>query len=159
MMGQLFPTEEDEVEVTVEMERTGTIELTITDPGGRPLNDGTVSSWPNQKYYKGGSALLGMRYNTLELVKNQLAPPDQQTNPYSRDYSRLPFSGQPVNDGKAILTGMPMGRTNSLILQHSDYTFDAPNMRLGRGEVPVTVNSHETKSIEIKTKPVKQNAD
>ncbi len=154
VMGQLFPIESDKMEVTVEMERTGTIDLTISDPDGQPLNGGTVSSWPNQKYYKGGSTLLGMRYNSIDLIENQLLPRDKQKQAFSREYSRLPFVAQPIENGTATLSGLPLGKANSLVLQHPDLKFDSPNQPLGPGEVSVTIDSHQPKQLALKTEPV-----
>lgn len=156
VMGQLFDVDEKAMELTVEMERTGSLLVTVNDPEGNPLQEGTLSSWPNQRYYKGGSTMLGMRYNTLDVVKNQLAPPDQQKNPYSRKFDHLPFAMRPISNGKATLSGYPVGKTISIIMQHPEYTIDADHQRLGQGIYRLTIESHEPNDVLLKTKPINQ---
>ena len=74
IMGQLFKPDKDksQTELTLEMEKTGSLELTVLQPDGAPLTSGEIASWPNQLYLKGGSTLLGQRYRSLQIVETQL---------------------------------------------------------------------------------------
>lgn len=76
VMGQLFDVDETLTKVDVEMEETGVLEVIVTRPDGGPLMEGYVSSWPNQRYYKGGSTILGQRYRSINIIENQLRPRD-----------------------------------------------------------------------------------
>jgi hypothetical protein len=124
VMGQLFDIDGLELEVTVSMEPTATVELTIRKPDGSLLDSGTVSSSPNMRYFKGGSTYLGQTMNSLDVVSMQLLPP-QQWKPRFRRETNLPFLKRPVVNGVAMLRGIPVGAIggNSAVLQHPDFQF------------------------------------
>lgn len=148
VMGQLFDVQEELTDVTVAMERTGTLELSISLPDGRPLDSGSVSSWPNQAYYKGGSTFLGQRYNSIDEVMLQLDPDGNQTA--GREYPDLPFSNQPVRNGIATLKGIPIGKREQVVLLHEDFRFAGAGQR---GEIEFQLESHKPQKLEAETVP------
>ena len=152
--GQLFEIDDDVINPLVEMEKTGTLEVSILDPDGKPLDGGKVSSWPNQQYHLGGSTILGRRFASLLRIENQLRPiGDKKEVNYRKRFSTQ-FSDQRVNDGKATLKGLPIGMSYSIILEHDDYVFeteDADGDAL-RATIRFTLDSTEPKMIEVKTK-------
>lgn len=152
VMGQLFDIEDDtEMDVTVEMEQTGTVELLIEKPDGSKLTEGSVSSWPNQRYYLGGSTYLGSRYNSMWFVEQQLAAPDQRVDSLPRDSSYIPFLDQPVRDGSAVLRGLPVDRQVSFALQHPDYFFASQENRRG---VSAQIKSAEPIQMKVRAQPI-----
>jgi hypothetical protein len=148
IMGQLFQLDKDEpqIELTLEMERTGSLELTVLQPDGSPLNAGEIASWPNQLYLKGGSTLLGQRYRSIQFVELQLTPPEQRARP-RRESMQLPYQGKVVN-GKVILSGLPIGRTESLALLHPHLILKSEN---AEGEVPFKLDSPDPKPMTLNT--------
>ncbi len=122
VMGQLFDVDNAQVEFTLQMEQTGTLELTILKPDGTPLDGGKVSAWPNEKLYKGGSTLLGQNFHSIRWIENQLLPIEQRTVPYT-EATDLPFLEQPVKNGVVILSGLPIGNREICSLQHPEYDF------------------------------------
>ncbi|MCA9192410.1 MAG: hypothetical protein KDB03_11630 [Planctomycetales bacterium] len=124
VMGQLFEVSEGQTVTNIEMEPTGTLEVTLLTPDGSPLQGGRVSSWPNQCYYKGGSTLLGARSRSIDFVRNTFLPLAERSNDWSRssDYQKsLGYLDQPVIDGRATLRGIPLNRSEHFILSHEEF--------------------------------------
>ncbi len=149
IMGQLFQLDKDkpQIDLSLEMEQTGSLELTVMQPDGSPLNDGEVSSWPNQLYLKGGSTLLGQRFRTLPLAERQLLPVAEQSRPVREKDRKLPYQGKVVN-GKVTLTGLPIGRAESLVLQHPQWILKSAD---AEGQVGFRLESAEPKTMTLST--------
>lgn len=146
VMGQLFDVDDDEVGIELVMEPTGTVEVKVATEEGEPLTEGRVSSWPNQKYYKGGSTLLGQRYRSSIHIKNQLLPHHERLPVLESDLA-FPYD-QPIgHDGVAILTGLPIGR-NVVALSHDRFVF-AANDEGDDGEVRFELPTPEPVRIEV----------
>ena len=150
VMGQLFQVEGDRVNVSIEMEGTGSFELTILNPDGSRLKGGTVSSWPNQRRYKGGVSLLGMCRDSMREIRNQLRPA-QEREPFIRNRD-LPFLERPVIDGKVVLKGIPTNMGVALELNHPDFRFATPG-KTGQSWPRHQLNSAQPKQIVLKTAP------
>lgn len=145
VQGQIFELDKDDAqkEVTIVMEPTGTIELTVLDPDGNPLNEGAVGGSPNQFYLKGGATLLGRHYRSIEGIESQLLPPkERKINRQPRDV-KFPFNGKLV-DGKVTLKGFPIGVGDSLALMHPKFVFQGE-----RGQVEFTLESAEPKLMTL----------
>ena len=153
--GQLFQLEKEEsqFEPTVQMEQTGTLELTVLGPNGEPLAEGEVSGWPNQVYLKGGSTLLGSHYRSIDYFERQLLPPqDQQQIRFRRDQI-MPYQGKLV-DGKVTLRGFPIGHNEPLALMHPQYVFKGEE-----GYARIQLDSPEPKAMTLKAVlPIANNA-
>lgn len=122
VMGQLFAVQESSVTINVEMERTGSLELTFIKPDGQPLESGSVGSSPNQRYYKGGSTLLGQRYRSLAMVENLLLPINERMNNWFENPSKdFPYLNQSVENGRTTLRGLPVGKRARVHLAHAEY--------------------------------------
>ena len=149
IMGQLFKLDKDkpQIELTLEMEQTGSLELTILQPDGSPLNEGEISSWPNQLYLKGGSTLLGQRYRSIQFVEMQLMPVGEQTRPRREANRELPYQGKVV-DGKVTLKGLPVGRSESVVLIHPQLILKTDD---AEGQVGFKLNSAEPKIMTLNT--------
>ena len=147
IMGQLFKLEKDKprIELTLEMEHTGSLELTVLQPDGSPLKEGSIASWPNQAYLKGGSTLLGQRYRSLPVAELQLLPIEKQTHPPREADRQLPYQGKVV-DGKVTLTGLPIGRSESLVLMHPELVLKSDDPQ---GQVRFKLDSAEPKAMTL----------
>jgi len=152
--GQLFQLDKGEAqfEPTLEMEPTGTLELTVHGPDGEPLSEGEVGSWPNQLYLKGGSTLLGSRYKSIEIFKSQLLPPQERQPARPRRDLVMPYHGKLVN-GKVTLKGLPLNVNESLALQHPEYVFKGEE-----GHAQVKLDSPEPKVMTLRAVLPKENA-
>lgn len=120
VMGQLFDVKADRISVSVAMERTGSLEVIAVKPDGSPLAGASISTAPNQLYYKGGSTYLGQQMHSRVIIANQSLLAEQQARPYDRDAIE-DFSAITAADGKATIHGIPIGRRQSLSLNHPDY--------------------------------------
>jgi hypothetical protein len=149
IMGQLFKLDKDDpqIELTLEMEQTGSLVLSVLQPDGSPLKEGEISSWPNQLYLKGGSTLLGQRYRSLHLIELQLLPVGEQTRPRREANRQLPYHGKVV-DGKVTLTGLPIGRSESVVLIHPQLILKTDD---AEGQVGFKLDSAEPKSMTLRT--------
>ncbi len=148
--GQLFEVDGETIEPTVLMEKTGSIELTVLKPDGTPLESGSVSAWPNQQYHKGGSTVLGQKYDSIGFVENQLRAPDDQKTPFRED-TEFPFM-QKIENGFVVLRGLPISRNERIILGHKEYRF--PNEAEEReGEHRVKIDTAEPVMISITVVP------
>jgi hypothetical protein len=130
VMGQVFPVDEEEVSVVLAMEPTGTLAISLVRTDGQPFTEGRVSSWPNQRYLRGGSTLLGQRLRSEIGVRNQLVPPDERMPLYETDLE-LPFIKDVDPEGTVWLTGLPIGSQQQLVLTHDTHQFGGANERLG----------------------------
>ncbi len=146
-MGQLFPLDSLDVRPTIEMERTGTLEVTVKKPDGSPLEGAEVATWPNQLYYKGGSTILGQEHESRLSVLSQTNPP-APPKPSPRLSPTSNFSQKTDRNGKAILKGVPVGRNESLALMHPQYTLRTNEENRSR-EIRYNLPSAETQRIEV----------
>ncbi len=147
IQGQIIQLDKDSerMDVTIEMEPTGTIELTVLDPEGKPLPEGEVSSWPNQRHWKGGSTLLGRHFRTMTMIEKQLLPPKDRQPMRFRQSLDLPYIGKLV-EGKVTLKGLPIGLSELLVLRHPKYVFKGGE----QGEVGFKLESPEPKSMTLR---------
>lgn len=126
VMGQLFDVSDGDMSVAVDMEPTASVEITIRRPDGSLLDSGTVSAWPNQKYYLGGSTYVGSGFNSLDALKRQMLPTGEKTDdPWLGLQREFPFGEQPVVEGVVTLRGLPVGAigANRAGLQDEEFTF------------------------------------
>ena len=148
VMGQLFDVDKEQVEIELEMEPTGTLEVKLVTEDGKPFTEGRVGSWPNQRYYKGGSMLLGQRYRSKTMIENQFLPSHDRL-PITDPELVVPYS-QPVGkDGVAILKGLPIGRSLGITLGHERFKLAAKDDRNGRGEARFELPSAKPVRMEV----------
>ena len=147
--GQMFDVNEPTLDVVIQMEPTGTLEVSVTKPDGSPLVSGNMSSWPLQGIYKNEfESLLGSRLNSMQVITNQLLPIEQRSLVDVTSKDQLPFDGQPITDGKAVIKGLPIQRPNLIALDH-------PEFALIGGVARFNINSEATTQLSVKTKRIK----
>jgi len=154
-MGQLFEIEEDQVDARVEMEASGTVELTVLAPDGKPLDEGSISSWPNQSYYKGGATILGTRYRTAKMLKIQSIPLSERPSMMEMFQETViregfDFLDQKVQQGSCTLRGFPVGKRERMVLSHPEYKLIG-NDAGGGDEYAFQVDSPAPKQLVLKT--------
>lgn len=160
VMGQLFDVVDGAMTVTIDMEATASVELTIRRPDGSLLESGIVSATPNQKFYLGGSTFLGESFSSLDSIQRQMLPADER--PAESWYKRrreFPFMEQPVIDGVVTLRGLP-ARSNHAQragLYHKEFAF--PTMLgEGYGMVRYPLKPGEVTKMEVTVVPDEQAA-
>ena len=75
----------------VSMRRTADCEVTVIDDAGRPLPDATVSFWPNQFFFMGGSNIVGTGFDAMKMLRSQIGggkgKPDIDWRRFSKEYA------------------------------------------------------------------------
>ena len=114
------------------------------------MNSGYCS--PNQRYFKGGSTILGDRYRSGDLVRNQLVLPDRRIRVYDR-LRRYPFTGIPVDaDGTCRLKGLPIGPRQTIAFVHGSHRL-ARTTASGRSDVRFTLHSPAPVRLQVTVVP------
>jgi hypothetical protein len=150
--GQIFNIEDDEHSFVVQMERTGTLEVSLVTEDGKPFTEGQISSWPNQHYLKGGNTLLGMRFSSAVQIQNQLLPPDARIA-YPDGEAQSPLIRKVGPDGTATLRGLPLGFEESLFLSHETFVLKGG---AERGAIRYKVDSAEPVRQKLVVIPAKK---
>lgn len=136
VMGQLFDVDAATVDVELEMEPTGTLEVEVFAPDGKPLMEGKIGCGIGQRFYKGRQGGLGRRLRSANEIRNQFLPPDQRLELVDRNLP-LQFSKPLSKDGITVLTGIPVGGGQKIRLYH-----DQLKLRAGSNpETPASVES------------------
>lgn len=145
IMGQLFDVGSGDVSVALEMEPTGSLEVSLRTKDGRPFTTGRVASSPNQRYWKGGSTFLGQRFRSENYIHNQLRDPSQHLSIVDEG-QQFPFD-QPVSEtGSVILSGLPLGRNLRVVLIHERFHLDGEGER---NEVRFKLDSPQRQKREL----------
>ncbi len=158
VMGQLFDVEGSEMSVTVEMEPTASVEITVRQPDGSLLESGTVSASPNQKYYLGGSTIVGQRVNSLDYIQQQLLPhAERDSQSWFKRERNFPFFEQPIAAGVVTLRGLPAGAigANTAGLMHEELSFPVA-IGTDRGAVRYELKSGKVTKLEVTAVPHQQ---
>ena len=98
--------------VTLAMGATGSVEVEVLGPDGKPLSGATVSTWPNQKLHLSGTTVVGDAYQSIEAIRAQITGIDQRLNMRDRVSSR--YEGKTDEHGKVTLTDIPLNQNESL---------------------------------------------
>lgn len=155
IMGQVFSIrDDDEQSVTVDMEPTGTLEVTLVTADGEPFTEGRISSWPNQRFLKGGSTLLGQRYRSAVWIRNQTRPPDERAPYYVSGELSFPYGQDVGGDGKVTLTGLPIRRPEEFVLRHDSFVLAEGG---DRHEISFTLASPEVVKMRATVVPAARN--
>ena len=147
VMGQKFDVQQqDAVDAVVQMEPTGILDITVVDPQGQPLGEGSVACSPNQAVWMGGSTLLGQRLRTLDFVERQLRSEETEREPRPEADQKFPFMAKLDSQGKVRLTGIPLNRDYSLNLFHDALVLDVEDVRF-------RLDSPEPQAVKVKAVP------
>lgn len=127
IMGQLIALKERQVSIVVEMERLGSLEVALASTGGGPVVGARVTTWPNQTFYKNGTAILGQSLDSRTIVANQSLPLERQ---FSHSASREEidrFSAVTDRDGKATIRNLPIRQKLTLTIMHPEFWLPLKN--------------------------------
>jgi hypothetical protein len=151
----------------VSMRRTADCEVTVIDDAGRPLPDATVSFWPNQFFFMGGSNIVGTGFDAMKMLRSQIGggkgKPDIDWRRFSKDYAAktnergialihnlpVPGAGEPAQPTSAMFSASHETYASTAAL------FPAPhaNVSLESGKTgQVTVRLHR-KTAQLDTIP------
>jgi hypothetical protein len=120
MTGQLFPLDSLDKSITVEMEPSGILEVTVNRTDGSPVAGAKVVTSPNQSLYKGGTALLGDEVDSRNRVTFQLTPLEQRKRTYRGTVADR-YTETTDKQGKATIKGIPLGRFETITVFHPEY--------------------------------------
>ena len=68
---QIHELQTNDLEIAVTMQPTATLVVKVDDPGGKPLKDASVGTWPNVSYEEWGSTILASDcYNHADLIRD-----------------------------------------------------------------------------------------
>jgi hypothetical protein len=111
-IGKLVEINEDELadnhvaNITLEMEPTGSLEVEVIGPDGKPLVGAEVSTWPNQKLHLGGSNIVGSSYPSVQAINAQITGLAPDENAWDQRADR--YSAKTNEQGKVTLTEIPI---------------------------------------------------
>ncbi len=142
---------ESPLHLSLPMEPTGQIQVSIVKPDGSPLEDASVSTWPNQIWELSGSQVLGTCYPTSNLIRHQLGDgpaPDylRSDPPLSRYYQKTD------ENGNAVLRDLPILQSESINVSHDDYLM--PRQQVGQDrQIQVEIDAEKPTRVTIKMEP------
>jgi hypothetical protein len=115
---QIHKLPDHDLEITVKMQPTATLEVRVDDPEGKPLRDAMVSTWPNVAYEEWGSTILGSDcYDHADFYR---AKPRFEGSGWGKQVPG--FQGTTDANGVAVLFNLPaqitefsVGHTNFVL--------------------------------------------
>ncbi|MEO8268511.1 MAG: hypothetical protein ABI557_02250 [Aureliella sp.] len=133
--------------VVLDMEPTGTLEVTVVDGDGNPVSDIRVGTNPNQLLEDYGSQILGESYVSLDVMREQWDPAFEPPTVWDPDRQSRYYLKSSIN-GKATIYSMPVGGTDMLYAGSDKYQMvdnaDQPNRSMQIG-----FDKSETKQVTI----------
>jgi len=92
----------------IPMQPTSTCDVKVVDADGKPVSGASVSFWPNQFWFRGGAQLLGMGFDTLSYIREELARGDRPDlrAVMGRDER---FTAKTNDQGLAVISNLPAG--------------------------------------------------
>jgi len=147
VVGQAFESNDEEVKIAVEMEQTGTLELTILKPDGNSLETGTITTLQNREDASGSLSMLGRRFYSMSVIKNQMLPVDQEAIPYDQ-----PFARQFIRNGVVVVRGIAIGKLAACEFGNAQFRFSPESPQVDRsGRLRVVLESAVVKKISVTT--------
>lgn len=149
---QVFAVDKS-AQLTVQMEKTGSAEILVSDPSGNPLPNAKVSFWPNQ-VFSNSSSLLGRPFDSADFLKRRQDSPDD-------DFKQLPdevsgrFSAKTDSRGKAVVSNLPSGTQSFAV---ADAVFEQPILEKAdsfprrQGEVQIRPGEESRIAVKMETK-------
>ncbi|TWT33655.1 hypothetical protein KOR34_34880 [Posidoniimonas corsicana] len=108
--------QEGEAELTVAMKPTGRCEVRVLDAAGAPLAGLQAETWPNVKWWNGGSQIYCSPLRRTAALIDQINEAAWSHDDGAERYGRL-FSGVTDEDGRVTLTGLPLGGHNFIVTE------------------------------------------
>lgn len=142
----------NDISITIGMEPTATLEVTLHDQAGHPVTNALVSTWPNVHWGEWGAVIFGADcYNTSD---QKLAP---KTLMHWWERRQQDFQGTSDKNGNAILSNLPP-TTDTLIAENDRFTL--PIWKTTSGEktrqVALKLTTSETNHLSLQMVPKEQ---
>jgi len=142
----------NDLELTLGMEPTARLEVTVTDPEGKPLAEARVSTWPNVRYGEWSATLLGSdTNNTAHLIRDWSAR--------FREYRpSQDFASSSDAAGVAVIGDLPSD-VRSFAVEHPRYVLPAMATpgNAPRREAQVQLEPGKTHRVTVRLEPRDQN--
>ncbi len=141
-------------DLIIPMEPTGTINVTVLKPDGKPLPGAQVSTNPNQIWLLGGSTIVGSYQRSIESIQAQIDKVDQVRA--NRPKQAVPkYVARTDQNGTATLSGIPLKQNQTVDAMHDDYTlpFDQNGRRQG---VPYRCETSDPLAVTVRMQARKE---
>lgn len=141
----VYMLNEPTLRLKIGMTRTATCEVTVLGPDGSPLPNARVGMWPNQRWLRGGSTIVGVGIRSSDMLRSHRGRDDI-------DWIALldRFSARSNEQGVATIVNLPGKPNIGLGVEHDE--FEQPIANRDRS-TNVTLKSGETHRLQIKMQP------
>lgn len=106
VVGETFPVVGTSVDVELQMITTFDAKVRVVDTQGNPVSGVIVSSSPNQLFKKGGSTILGERFQSMPAIESNLRDVPRPI----KDESKASFQGVSDENGMLTIRNLPRNR-------------------------------------------------
>ena len=130
----------------IEMEPTGSVQVTVLDDNGDPLSDAYVSTNPNHSMHLAGCTILGHCSETVSAIRAQIDP-NFKMDPFELKNPR--YSARTNAQGIATINNLPLNETYSFSTGHEKFVMKTNAGRQGRRSRVAIDNDNPTKEITI----------
>jgi hypothetical protein len=138
----------NDLDVTVGMERTCCLAVSVTDDQGKPLKQAQVNLWPNVRYGEWSATILGAdNYNTADFIRDA-----GKRDGMTRWWMNRPpaFTATSDDTGVALLMNLPK-EVKEFSVTHSNFALPARDNGYGRKErqASVSLSSGQTNRVSV----------
>jgi len=145
----------NDLNVTVGMERTCCLAVSVTDQQGKPLKGAQVTTWPNIRYGEWSATILGGdNYNTADFMRDS-----EKGNSLRNWWQNRPASFAATSDitGVALLMNLPK-EAKEFSVTHSNFALPAIADGSGqkRRQARMILHSGQTNRVTVELEPIGQ---
>jgi hypothetical protein len=139
----------------VSMRRTADCEVTVIDDAGRPLPDATVSFWPNQFFFMGGSNIVGTGFDAMKMLRSQIGGRKAKTDVDRRQFSEH-YAAKTNERGIALIRNLPVpgagepAHPMSAMFSASHETYASTASLFPGPHATVSLESGKTKQVTVR---------
>ncbi len=149
---QAYTIGTNNLNITITMEATCSLEVKVADDRGNALKDAVVATWPNTRYGDWSATILGADcYNTADFVRDP-----GQREAYSKWWVNRPPSFQATSDvaGVALVLNLPKEVTEFSV-EHPRLALPAKEDNTGqkRRQSSVALQSGHTNRVSVQLEP------
>jgi hypothetical protein len=143
----------NDLNVTIGMERTCCLAVSVTDSQGKPVRDAQVMTWPNIRYGEWSATILGGDdYNTADFMRNS-----EKGNGFIKWWQNKPASFTATSDitGVALMMNLPK-EAKEFSVTHSNFVLPARDDGSGqkRRQASMRLSLGQTNRVSVQLEPV-----
>lgn len=144
---QQFTLGTNDLDITLGMEPTASLQVHVTDDKGHPLSDAVVSAWPNTRYGDWSAVIVGQDcYKTTDTFS-----PDYDWRKWRMRH--VDFKGTSDKNGVATVANLPVD-TKRIAVEHPQFVLPAAKGSFGsRREAPIKLSPGTNNSIYLQLEP------